>query len=65
MQGRSLWDRFNPEAGQSGTLAYYRGLVTAYNRRIGSVQDARLGRLVEAYEREVGALEALVGATGN
>jgi GTP pyrophosphokinase len=60
----TLWDRFNPEAGRDGTLGYYRGLVTAYNSRINAVQEGRLGALVEELDREVTALENLVGKRG-
>ena len=59
-----LWGRFNPEAGQAGTLGYYRGLATAFRRRLEKVQDARLPVMVEGLEREVDALEDLVGAKG-
>ena len=59
--GDALWGRFNPEAGLDGTLGYYRGLVTAYGRRVQQVGDSRLAVLVEALEREVSALEDLIG----
>ena len=60
----AFWIRFNPEAGRAGTLGYYRGLATAYSRRLEQVQDARVRVLVETFKREVGALEDLVGAKG-
>jgi (p)ppGpp synthase/HD superfamily hydrolase len=60
--GDALWDRFNPEAGRDGTLGYYRGLVIAFAKRIEEVHDSRLAVLVEALDREVSALEELVGA---
>jgi hypothetical protein len=40
--GDALWRRFNPEAGKTGTLGYYRGLVMAFERRIDQLQDPRL-----------------------
>jgi (p)ppGpp synthase/HD superfamily hydrolase len=60
----AFWIRFNPEAGRAGTLGYYRGLATAYSRRLEQVQDARVRVLVETFKREVDALEDLVGAKG-
>jgi (p)ppGpp synthase/HD superfamily hydrolase len=62
--GEALWSRFNPEAGQAGTLGYYRGLATAFRRRFENIQDGRLRVMVEGLEREVDALEDLVGAKG-
>jgi (p)ppGpp synthase/HD superfamily hydrolase len=62
--GDVLWDRFNPEAGRSGTLGYYRALATAYRRCSEKVQDARLRALVELLEQEVTALEDWVGERG-
>jgi GTP pyrophosphokinase len=62
--GDALWARFNPEAGREGTLGYYRGLVIAYGRRIEYVSDSRLPVLVEALERDLITLEALVGSKG-
>jgi (p)ppGpp synthase/HD superfamily hydrolase len=29
---KKVWSRFNKEAGKAGTIGYYRGLVTAYQR---------------------------------
>jgi (p)ppGpp synthase/HD superfamily hydrolase len=62
--GDALWERFNPEAGRSGILGYYRALVTAFRRRNEQLRDARLAVLVESLEREVAALEELVGEKG-
>jgi (p)ppGpp synthase/HD superfamily hydrolase len=63
--GEELWRRFNPEAGKSGILGYYRGLAVAFRARLDHVQDARVRALVEALEREVGTLEDLVGSSNN
>jgi (p)ppGpp synthase/HD superfamily hydrolase len=62
--GEALWGRFNPEAGKTGIVGYYRGLATAYRIRSEQVGDARVAVLIEELEREVAALEELVGAKG-
>jgi (p)ppGpp synthase/HD superfamily hydrolase len=62
--GDDLWTRFNPEAGKAGTLGYYRGLATAYRKRAEDSEDARVPMLSESLDREVGALEDLVGLRG-
>jgi (p)ppGpp synthase/HD superfamily hydrolase len=50
--GELLWQRFNPEAGKSGTLGYYRALVDVFKRRMP-------GPLTDDLERELIALEHL------
>ena len=59
--GHALWSRFNPEAGRDGTLGYSRGLVITYAERIPQTGDSRLPALVQALDRELSALEDLVG----
>jgi hypothetical protein len=62
--GEALWGRFNPEAGKTGTLGYYRGLATAYRLRSEQVGDARVAVLVEELDLEVARLEESVGLKG-
>jgi (p)ppGpp synthase/HD superfamily hydrolase len=52
--GESLWDRFS--GGKSGTLWYYRAVVTA-------LASAEQTAIVEELDRVVTALESLAGAT--
>lgn len=40
--GPKLWLRFNPDAGEAGTVGYYRGLTDAYRQRAGRLDDVRL-----------------------
>jgi (p)ppGpp synthase/HD superfamily hydrolase len=54
VHGESLWDRFN--GGRSGTLWYYRAVVTA-------LASARQDSLVDELERAVATLESLVGVS--
>jgi (p)ppGpp synthase/HD superfamily hydrolase len=55
--GDALWNRFNPEAGRSGTLGYYRALVELYQRRMP-------GPLADELQRALGELEQLAGERG-
>jgi (p)ppGpp synthase/HD superfamily hydrolase len=49
--GDALWDRFNPEAGRSGTLGYQRALAELYRRRMpGPLADELTRALVEIEE---------------
>ncbi len=56
-QGAALWQRFNPEAGQSGTLGYYRALADIYKRRLP-------GPLADDLDLAVGDLEKLTHEPG-
>jgi (p)ppGpp synthase/HD superfamily hydrolase len=51
--GDPLWLRFNPDAGQQGTLGYYRALVRVFTRRMP-------GALADDLERAVTELEQIV-----
>lgn len=62
--GPALWSRFNKEAGEAGTLGYYRGLVDAYSQRTGDLSDGRLKPLIEELDRVVTALEEAAGRPG-
>ena len=55
--GDALWDRFNPEAGSSGTLGYHRALVEIYQRRMP-------GALADELGQSTGELEQLTGESG-
>jgi (p)ppGpp synthase/HD superfamily hydrolase len=59
----AVWKRFSPEAGNVGTIGYYRGLVTAFRRRQGD-GTPRFPRLVDELDLEVTTLETLTGHTG-
>lgn len=56
--GDALWARFNKDAGKTGTIGYYRGLVTAYRA------NGRHPRVVDDLDRLVTELEALCGMRG-
>ncbi len=56
--GDALWPRFNPEAGKSGVINYYRGLVTAY------AETGHHPRLVRDLDRTVTSLEHETGHKG-
>lgn len=56
-EGNALWARFNPEAGQSGTLGYHRALVEICQRRLP-------GPLTDDLDRAMSELEALTGELG-
>ena len=55
--GHDLWGRFNADAGMSGVLAYYRSLVSAYDR----VADPRVARIVRELEATLTRLERDTG----
>jgi (p)ppGpp synthase/HD superfamily hydrolase len=55
--GNDLWARFNPEAGQNGTLGYHRALAEVYQRRMP-------GPLADDLNRAMSELEALTGRLG-
>ena len=57
----AVFGRFNPDAGQTGTLAYYRALVTAISRRADILDEPRVKRLVSELNRVVTTLEDEVG----
>jgi (p)ppGpp synthase/HD superfamily hydrolase len=61
--GDALWARFSPDAGMTGTVGYYRGLVNAFRVR---ERDASPGfhRLLTELEAEVETLEQLTGHQG-
>jgi len=56
--GDALWARFNPDAGKTGTVWYYRSLVTAYRVTPASAPHTRA---VEDLDRLVSQLEEMVG----
>jgi len=56
--GDTLWMRFNPEAGKTGTVGYYRALVAAYT------STGHHPKLVAELDRVVGELEAATGHKG-
>jgi hypothetical protein len=62
-EGDLVWRRFSPDAGKSGTIGYYRGLVTAFRARAGDGTLSFL-RLVNDLDAQVSALEILAGETG-
>ncbi len=56
--GHDLWSRFNADAGMTGVLGYYRGLVTAYRA------TGHHTRLIGELDLVVRALEDAVGQRG-
>jgi (p)ppGpp synthase/HD superfamily hydrolase len=56
-EGDAIWRRFNPEAGQRGTLGYHRALAQIYLRRMP-------GALADDLNRAMSELEALTGELG-
>ncbi len=56
--GDALWARFNPDAGKTGTVWYYRSLVTAYRATAASASHTRA---LDDLDRLVTELEELVG----
>ncbi len=62
--GAAVWLRFNKEAGEAGTVGYYRGLVTAYRQRAAALSDARLMPLIDELDVVVSTLEREVGHAG-
>ena len=61
--GDEVWKKFSPDAGKARTIGYYRGLVTAFQRRAAIGTDG-FGRLLRELDADVGALEALAGVEG-
>jgi len=65
--GDAVFARFSRDAGQAGTIGYYRGLVTAYDQRLRTLDSPRVGRLrtlVRELEFVVSTLENEAGITG-
>ena len=60
----ALWTRFNKDAGEAGTMGYYRALVTALHGRVSALADQRLGPLVQELAEVVTTLEREVGFPG-
>jgi GTP pyrophosphokinase len=56
--GDKLWERFNPEARMSGTVGYYRALVTAYR------STGHHPPLVDDLDAVVGQIERETGHSG-
>lgn len=56
--GNRVWARFNKEAGKDGTIGYYRGLVTAYQR------TSKHPRLVRELDAVVAQIEVESGHLG-
>lgn len=56
--GNELWRRFNPDAGMTGVVGYYRGLVNAYRA------TAYHPRLVRELEAVVSQIEVQAGHRG-
>jgi len=59
--GENLWSRFNPDAGKTGTIRYYRSLANAYE----SVRDARLARIAAEIRATLIRLEDACGASSD
>ena len=57
-RGDALWSVFNTDAGQSGTIGYYRGLVAAYTA------TGHHPRLIRDLDVAVSQLEAATGCQG-
>jgi GTP pyrophosphokinase len=53
-QGEALWSRFNKDAGRTGTLGYYRALVSAFSPRLRNPIVADLDRELTTLERDAG-----------
>jgi len=62
--GAKLWPRFNDEAGEAGSLGFYRALVDAFRKRTSALADPRLMPIVEELDAIVKALEDAVGRVG-
>jgi len=56
--GDELWNRFNQDAGKAGTIGYYRGLVSAYQRA------QHHPRLVDELNATVSAIECAADLQG-
>jgi (p)ppGpp synthase/HD superfamily hydrolase len=61
--GDEIWRKFSPEAGKARTIGYYRGLVSAFQRRAAIGTDG-FRRLLLELDADVTALEALAGVEG-
>jgi (p)ppGpp synthase/HD superfamily hydrolase len=61
--GDEVWKKFSPDAGKVRTIGYYRGLVTAFQRRTAIGTDG-FRRLLLELDADVAALEALAGVKG-
>jgi (p)ppGpp synthase/HD superfamily hydrolase len=59
----AVWKRFSADAGKTGTIGYYRGLVIAFRTRQAD-GTAQFPRLVDELDLEVTTLEALTGYAG-
>lgn len=59
--GADVFKRFNPDAGKSGTLGYYRAITTAISERAEILHESRVKRLVTELDRVVTTLEEEVG----
>jgi (p)ppGpp synthase/HD superfamily hydrolase len=53
-QGDALWARFNPEAGKSGVIGYYRALADVLGRRLPGALSHELSRAVTTLEEMTG-----------
>jgi hypothetical protein len=62
-EGDRVWTRFSPEAGKSGTIGYYRGLVTAFQARRDD-GPGQYPRLVDDLDVTVADLERHAGELG-
>ena len=56
--GNRVWARFDKEAGKDGTIGYYRGLVTAYQR------TSKHPRLIRELDAVVAQIEVEAGHLG-
>jgi len=61
--GDAVWARFSPEAGKSGTIGYYRGLVEAFRARRAD-GPGRFARLVDDLDATLADLERHAGERG-
>ena len=61
--GNEFFNVFNKDAGQNGTMWYYRAIYTAMAARARDLKDSRVSALVEELGRVVGQLEELVNGT--
>ena len=58
--GLRVFDRFNKDAGRTGTLWYYRALVEALGSRAEAIREHRVHKLVVELDRTVTTLESEV-----
>jgi (p)ppGpp synthase/HD superfamily hydrolase len=52
--GGALWDRFNKDAGRTGTLGYYRALVDTFKARLQNPIVHELDNVLQTLEAETG-----------